>query len=97
MRRAGGPRLGGLEGGLFAGIEYLERGERSSASSTSAPREHLRFAPDPLKVTMPLMVFATERATVAMMWNDTQLQPVYATPNFFDGGDDHPHEPQGER
>lgn len=89
--------LGGLEGGLFAGIEYLERGERSSSKLDVETEEHLRFAPDPIKVTMPLMVFATDRVTVALMWRDMQLQPVYATPNFFDGGDDHRMSLEGER
>jgi hypothetical protein len=31
----------------------------------------------------------TDRASVAMSWDDMALQPVYATPNFFDGAADH--------
>jgi hypothetical protein len=38
---------------------------------------------------MPLMALVTDRASLAMTWNDMTLQPVYATPNFFDCADDH--------
>ncbi len=81
--------LGSLEQGLLAGLEYLGKGERSSSKLDIETAEHLRFAPDLLKVTMPLMSFVTDRATMAMTWSDMTLQPVYATPNFFDGADDH--------
>jgi len=81
--------LGGLEQGLLAGVEYLGKGERSSSRLDIETEEHLRFAPDPLDLTMPLMAFVTGRTSVAMTWTDTQLQPVYATPNFFDTDADH--------
>jgi hypothetical protein len=51
--------------------------------------EHLRFAPDPRKVTMPLMAFVTDRAVTAITWRDMTLQPVFATPNFLDGPEGH--------
>lgn len=81
--------LGDLQGGLFAGLEYLGRGEHSSSTLDIESEEHLRYAPDPLKVTMPLVAFATDRATVAVQWSDMTLQPTFATPNFFDGTADH--------
>lgn len=81
--------FGPLEQGLLAGLEYLGKGEISSSKLDVETAEHLRFAPDPLKVTMPLMSFVTDRAAVAMTWTDMQLQPIYATPNFFDGTADH--------
>jgi len=87
-----GPRLralGTLEQGLFAGLEYLGKGERSSSTLDIETPEHLRYAPDPLKVTMPLMAVVTDRATAAMTWEDTSLRPVFAAPNFFDGTGDH--------
>lgn len=87
---------GGLEQGLFAGLEYLGKGERSSSKLDITTEEHIRFAPDPLKVTMPLMAFVTDRASVALTWEDMTLQPVYATPNFFDGTDDHRMTLQGQ-
>lgn len=88
--------LGGLEQGIFAGIEYLGKGERSSSKLDIETAEHVRFAPDPLQVTMPLMACVTDTATVAMTWEDTALQPVYAVPNFFDGTPDHRMALRGE-
>lgn len=87
---------GGLEQGLFAGLEYLGKGERSSSRLDIETPEHIRFAPDPLKVTLPLMAFVTEHASIAMTWDDMTLQPVYATPNFFDGVADHRMTLQGK-
>lgn len=81
--------LGGLEQGLFAGLEYLGKGERSSSTLDIETAEHVRCAPDPLKVTLPLMATVTDRASVAVTWTDTGLQPVYAAPNSFDRTDDH--------
>ena len=81
--------LGSLEQGLFAGLEYLDKGESSSSTLDIETAEHIRFAPDPLKVTMPLMAFVTDRATAAMTWEDMGLQPVYATPDFLDGAEGH--------
>ena len=80
---------GALQQGLFAGLEYLGKGEHSSSSLDIETPEHVRYAPDPLKVTMPLMAFVTDRVSAALTWNDMTLQPVYATPNFFDGTSDH--------
>ncbi len=81
--------LGDLQQGLFAGLEYLGKNERSSSTLDIETPEHIRLEPDPLKVTMPLMALLTDRGSVAMTWTDMQLQPTYATPNFFDGSDDH--------
>lgn len=89
--------VGGLEQGLLAGLEYLGKGERSSSKLDIETEEHLRFAPDPLKVTMPLMALVTDRASAAMTWSDMRLQPVYATPNFFDSEDDHRMALRGKR
>jgi hypothetical protein len=81
--------LGALQQGLFAGLEYLDKGETSSSKLDVETDEHLRFAPDPLKVTMPLMSLITDRASLAMTWDDMGLHPVFATPNFFDATPDH--------
>ena len=80
--------LGPLEAGLFAGLEYLGRGEQSSSANDIETEEHIRYAPDPLKVTMPLMACVTDRGAVAVTWKDMSLQPVFAAPNFFDGAAD---------
>jgi hypothetical protein len=81
--------LGGLQQGLFAGLEYLDKGEHSSSTLDVETEEHLRFAPDPLKVTLPLMSLVTARASLAMSWDNMELRPVFATPNFFDATPDH--------
>jgi len=81
--------FGPLEQGLFAGLEHLGRGERSSSKLDVETPEHIRFAPDPMKVTMPLMAFVTDTVGVALSWDEMELQPVYATPNFFDGTSGH--------
>lgn len=79
-------RVGGaLEQGLFAGLEYIEKGEHSSSTADIETPEHLRFAPDPMKVTMPLMAVVTAEAAVALTWSDMQLQPTFAAPDFVDG------------
>ncbi|MGB9689920.1 MAG: hypothetical protein ACPLY8_13630, partial [Thermogutta sp.] len=81
--------VGLLQQGLFAGLEYLGKGERSSSTLDIETEEHVRFAPDPIKVTMPLMAFVTDRIGAALSWEDMHLQPIYATPNVFDGTADH--------
>ncbi len=81
--------LGPLEQGLFAGLEYLNRGEHSSSTLDIETEDHIRFAPNPMTVTMPLMAFVTGRASTAMTWRDMSLQPVFATPNFLDGAEGH--------
>ena len=81
--------LGRLEQGLLAGLEYLGKGERSSSKLDMETEDHLRCAPDPIKVTMPLTAFVTDRASVSMTWSDMTLEPKFATPNFFDATEDH--------
>ena len=81
--------LGDLEQGLLAGLEHLGKGEHSSTKLDVETEAHLRFAPKPLDVTMPLMSFVTDRASVSLTWDDMDLQPIFATPNFFDAADDH--------
>jgi hypothetical protein len=81
--------FGELEQGLFAGLEYLAKGEHSSSTLDIETEEHIRYAPDPMKVPMPLMAFVTDRATTALTWRDMTLQPVFATPNFLDGPTGH--------
>jgi hypothetical protein len=81
--------LGALEQGLLPGLEYLAQGEHSSSTLDIETEEHIRFAPDPMKITMPLMAFASEGALAAMTWRDLSLQPVFATPNFLDGPEGH--------
>ena len=80
--------IGALEQGLLAGLEYLGKGESSSSKLDIETPAHMRFEPNPLHVTMPLMVARTERACVAITWTDMAVQPTYACPNFVDGAYD---------
>jgi hypothetical protein len=77
--------FGQLEQGLLAGVEYLGRREVSSSRLDIETAEHLRFEPDPMQLTMPLMATITDRASVAITWEDCSLQPVFAAPDFLDG------------
>ncbi|MEW6355684.1 MAG: hypothetical protein AB1696_05115 [Planctomycetota bacterium] len=81
--------LGGIEQGLLAGVEYLGKGERSSSTLDIEGPEHIRNEPDPMKLTMPFMAFVTDQGSVAMTWTNMELQPTFATPNFYDGASDH--------
>jgi hypothetical protein len=76
--------FGDLEQGLLAGVEYLGRGEHSSSRLDIETAEHLRVEPNPMHLTMPLMAFVTDQASVAMLWEDTALQPTFAAPDFVD-------------
>ena len=73
-----------FEGGIFAGLEYLSPGEQSSSTLDIESDEHMRFEPDRLKVTLPLMCCMSGKTAVAMTWDDMKLQPTYAVPDFVD-------------
>lgn len=80
---------GALEQGLLSGVEYLGKGERSSSRLDIETEDHLRAAPDPIRVTSPLMACVTRNDAVALTWQDTSLRPVFASPDFIDFGADH--------
>lgn len=81
--------LGTLEQGLLAGVEHLGKGEASSSTLDVERSEHIRYEPDPMLLTMPLAAYVTDRGSVAMLWDDMNLQPVFSTPNRYDSTDDH--------
>ncbi len=81
--------IGTLEQGLLAGVEHLGHAERSSSNLDLRGPEHVRFQPDPMLLTMPLMAFVTNRGSLSMTWRDMSLQPTFAAPNFYDGTSDH--------
>lgn len=89
--------LGTLEQGLLAGVEYLGHVEHSSSKADIEGPERLRFRPDTVDVTMPLMAYSSDKATITMTWRDMTLQPTFATPNFFDGTPDHLMAIEGKR
>jgi len=82
---------------LFPGLEYLIGDERSSDTRYVSPPAHLRFSPDPLKVTVPLMAVRWRGLLVSMEW-DPQAgwsgvlrapNPLFASPNFLEQGANH--------
>lgn len=82
---------------LFPGLEYLLGEERSSSSTNAAPPYDLRFAPDPYKITAPLMAVRWRGYLVSMEWDPTQgwsgvlrvPNALFASPNFLEGGANH--------
>lgn len=68
---------GRLEQGLFAGLEYLGKGETSSSDLDIETAERFRHHPLPAKVTMPLMAIRTDRATIALTWTDPTRRPTF--------------------
>jgi len=81
--------LGDVEQGLLAGVEHLGKKEASSSTLDVERTEAIRFEPDPMLLTMPLAAYVTERASVAMLWDKPDAQPVFCTPNRYDGTPDH--------
>lgn len=80
--------FGEIEQGLLAGVEYLGKNEKSSSKLDLITLEHVRYLPNKMWMTMPLMAFVTSNATIAVSYEDMNLQPTFATPNFFDGTKD---------
>lgn len=89
--------FGALEQGLLAGVEYLGKGEHSSSTLDVETPEHLRVEPNPMHLTMPLMALVTDQASVSLLWEDTDLQPTFAAPDFLDGAPGHRMSLKGER
>lgn len=89
--------LGAIEQGLLCGVEHLGAGEVSSSKLDVERSEHLRYEPDPMLVTMPLASFVTDLGSVAMVWDDPLLRPVFSTPNRYDSTPDHLMAVKGDR
>lgn len=95
--RAGEPGFGASKSeALFPGLEWLEGGERSSSSSVVPEPYNLRVAPNPIKVTVPLMAVRQGDALIALLWNPLQPwgggsppAPEFASPNFVEGQENH--------
>ncbi|NOZ21853.1 MAG: hypothetical protein GXP25_12295 [Planctomycetes bacterium] len=82
---------------LFPGLEWLVKGERSSNWLDATPPRSNRWAPDPYKVTIPLMAVLADRKLVGVMWNaldkwDGEHNCVTAnflSPNYHDAQENH--------
>jgi hypothetical protein len=91
-RVTGGPSVraqGHLEQAVFPGLEYLGKGESSSSRNAIVTSDHIRYRPNRMHVTLPLMACVTTRGGVAVAWDDMTLQPVFAAPNFIEKTGDH--------
>jgi len=82
---------------LFAGLEWLVDGEVSSSTLDIAPPKHIRYAPHPNKVTIPLMSVRRDNLMLGIMWDakhkwsegNDRMSPVFASPNRFEGTSSH--------
>jgi hypothetical protein len=88
---------GKMMAGLLSGLEFLGPGERSSSEIDVEGSDHLRFMPPPELITLPLMAFCTDRASLALTWQDMQLQPTFSSPNSMDLAEDHRMSLKGEK
>ncbi len=85
------------EEALFPGLEYLLDGERSSGEANAAPPHHLRFAPHPYKITMPMMALRWRSWLVQLSWDAqrswsgvlTAPNALFLSPNWLEGGAHH--------
>ena len=78
--------LGTMEQAVLSGVEYLEKGEHSSSKADHETAAHLRFSPDPLKMTMPFMGIITDRCSFGLLWdNPLNTRVQFATPDFLEG------------
>jgi len=57
---------------LFPGLEYLDDGEPSSSTRDAHPPINNRLMPDPLKITVPMMMVSTQVGMVTLMWDPNQ-------------------------
>lgn len=88
---AEGPVLripGKIEQALLAGVEHLGSGEASSSDIDITTDDRFRYEPPPHHLTMQLAAVVTGTDRIGFRWKDPLLQPVFATPNFFDGEND---------
>ena len=82
---------------LFPGLEYLDDGEQSSSTRDAHPPVNNRLMPDPLKVTVPMMMVSTQVGMVTLMWNPNQKWngtdygpcAAFASPNLVHRQENH--------
>lgn len=58
--------------GLFAGVEYLCNEASSSEADISTP-EHIRRAPNPAKITFPLVAIANNGRYIGVVWEPSGM------------------------
>ena len=77
--------LGTMEQATLPGVEYLEKGERSSSTADIKTKERVRYAPPIHWITQPYAAITTDRGSVAMLYDDPKTRPIFAVPDFIDG------------
>ncbi len=76
--KAGAPR----NQGLFCGLEYLEKPDRSSSEDDIIGPGALRRVPDSLKVTLPLMAIQNGGAYVGLVWKpEADVAAMFDSPD----------------
>jgi hypothetical protein len=83
--------------GIFPGVEWLKGDEWSSGTDWFQHPWALRVAPDPFKVSVPVMAISHQGEGVGLAWNplapvvshQRYPQPVFASPNFVDRRNNH--------
>jgi len=58
--------------GLFAGVEYLCDEPSSSEADIETP-EHIRRIPEPVKITLPLMVISQNGKYIGVIWEPSDM------------------------
>jgi len=72
---------------LFAGLEYLDDEPSSNEADITTP-EHIRRAPDPVKITFPLMAIAHDNRYIGLLWEPSEMvAAVFDSPDrIFNSG-----------
>jgi hypothetical protein len=52
---------GEMQQAILSGVEYLEKGEHSSSTADMEIKDHLRFVPSPMDMTMRFMSIVTDK------------------------------------
>lgn len=82
---------------LLPGLEYLGENESSSNPLFAAPPHHLRFAPHPYKLTLPMMAVRWRSWLLTFSWDPLQTwsgsaripNVLFASPNFLEEQSNH--------
>lgn len=70
------------ERALFPGLEYLDPKDTSSSKRDIESSGYKRLTPDPIRVTVPMMVMQAQNKYVALAWKPGPLtQPVFDSPD----------------
>ncbi|RLG23448.1 hypothetical protein DRN85_09345 [Methanosarcinales archaeon] len=82
---------------LLPGLEWLVNGENSSNTLDIASPLNVRNAPNPIKVTIPLMAVRYNDSLIAILWDPhyswdgkhSLMSLQFASPNWVEGQDNH--------